>query len=176
MATAPALMTIEQYLHTSYSPDVDFVDGHIEERALGEFDHGHLQGLFFNWFLQRMVTTGLVPCNELRIRVSPYRVRICDVAAVARSSKREQVAVTPPVVCIEILSPEDRLPRAEIVLSDYRAMGVPNIWLIDPVRRAAYIFNQDGLYHAHDNILQIAGTEHSVDVNTLFAALDELNA
>lgn len=176
MATAPALMTIEQYLHTSYRPDVDFVDGHIEERNLGEFDRGHLQGLFFTWFLQRMGTTGLVPCSELRIRVAPYRVRICDVAAVARSTQREQVAVTPPVVCIEILSPEDRLPRAETGLSDYRTMGVTHIWLIDPVRRAAYIFNQDGLHHAHDNILQIAGTEHAVNVNSLFAALDELNA
>jgi Uma2 family endonuclease len=176
MATAPALMTIEQYLHTSYSPDVDFVDGHIEERNLGEFDHSHLQVLLSSWFLQHMSVTGLVPCSELRIRIAPYRVRICDVAAVSRANKREQVAVTPPVVCIEILSPEDRLSRAEAVLSDYREMGVQNIWLIDPVRRAAYFFNRDGLHHAQNNILPIAGTEHSVDVNSLFAALDELSA
>ena len=43
MATAPALMTMEQYLRTSYSPDVDFVDGEIEERNVGESEHAELQ-------------------------------------------------------------------------------------------------------------------------------------
>ncbi len=42
MATTPALLSSDEYLHTSYSPDVDFIDGDREERDLGEFDqHGH---------------------------------------------------------------------------------------------------------------------------------------
>jgi Uma2 family endonuclease len=176
MATAPALMTIEQYLHTSYRPDVDFIDGQIEERHLGEFDHGHLQGLFFAWFLQRMPQTRLVPVTELRVRVAPSRVRICDIGVVRQDTPREQVAVTPPAVCIEVLSPEDRLKRAENVLSDYLAMGVENIWLIDPVRRAAYIFDSKGLRHAPNNVLPIRGASLSVEADELFTALDNLNA
>ena len=36
-------LSVEQYLNTTYRPDVDYVDGEIEERNLGEFDHGDLQ-------------------------------------------------------------------------------------------------------------------------------------
>ena len=38
LATVTTLLSIDEYLHTSYKPDVDFVDGEIEERNLGEFD------------------------------------------------------------------------------------------------------------------------------------------
>jgi Uma2 family endonuclease len=176
MATVTPAMTIEKYLHTSYHPDVDFIDGSLQERNSGEFDHGHLHGLFFTWFLQRIPSTGLVPCNELRIRVSSDRVRICDVGVVHRENVREQVAVTPPAVCIEFLSPEDRLVRAQAVLSDYLTMGVGNIWLIDPSRRASYTFDRGELLLVPDNSLRIKGTELTIDVNAIFVALDELSA
>jgi hypothetical protein len=37
------LISVEQYLATSYEPDCDYVDGRIEERNLGEFDHSSVQ-------------------------------------------------------------------------------------------------------------------------------------
>jgi hypothetical protein len=48
-ATRPYL-SVEEYLHTTYRPDVDYVDGHIEERNLGEFDHGLLQFKLMQFF------------------------------------------------------------------------------------------------------------------------------
>lgn len=175
MATAATLMTMEQYLRTSFHPDVDFVDGEIEERNLGEFDHGYLQGLFFAWFLERKAGLKALPVVEQRIRVAPSRVRICDVAVVA-PGRREQVTSTAPLICIEVLSPEDRVSRAEKVLADYLRMGVENIWLVDPYRRAAYFYNSDGLHKAADNILRVVGTEIALEMDTLFEALDETNA
>jgi Uma2 family endonuclease len=140
---------------------------------LGEFDHGHLQGLLFSWFLERLTTTRLIPVVEQRIRVSERNIRICDVAVVSADSPREQVTTSAPAICIEILSPEDRIARAELVLSDYREMGVPNVWLIDPFRRAAYFFNDSGLHHAVDNTLHITGADLSLEMDSLFLALDE---
>ena len=37
--TVPVELTMDEYLHTMYHPDCDFVDGHLEERNLGEFEH-----------------------------------------------------------------------------------------------------------------------------------------
>lgn len=37
------LISVEEYLATSYQPDCDYVDGCIEERNLGEFDHSSPQ-------------------------------------------------------------------------------------------------------------------------------------
>ena len=173
MATAPALMTMEQYLRTSYSPDVDFVDGEIEERNLGEFDHGFLQGLIFNWFLAHKKVLGALPVVEQRIRIDGDRVRICDVAVVSTRRPREQVSTTPPVICVEIMSSEDRLSRAIVVLNDYRAMGVENIWLIDPHERLVYSFGKLGLQQRENLLLPISQTELVLNVNDLFAEMDE---
>jgi hypothetical protein len=43
----PVRIPVEEYLATSYRPDCDYVDGEIEERNVGEFDHSFLQGLLF---------------------------------------------------------------------------------------------------------------------------------
>jgi hypothetical protein len=45
MAAATQLpISVSEYLHTSYRPDCDYVDGVVEERNLGELDHAALQG------------------------------------------------------------------------------------------------------------------------------------
>ena len=45
MATAEtsAFIPLETYLHTCYEPDVEYVDGQLEERNVGEFDHNMIQ-------------------------------------------------------------------------------------------------------------------------------------
>lgn len=171
MATQPAPMPIEQYLTTSYSPDVDFVDGFIEERNLGEFDHARLQWLIAALFAASEASWQVTGVVEQRIRVDANRIRICDLALLRAYAPREKVTKTPPLLCIEILSPEDRLSRAKIVLGDYLRMGVEHIWLLDPMRRVAYTFDQDGL-HESEGALTVSGTEIRLDVDALFARLD----
>lgn len=172
MATAPALMSIEQYLRTSFSPDVDFVCGEIQERNLGEFEHARLQTLLAGFFLQHEREWEILTIVEQRIRVKDDRVRISDIALIRRGTAREQVTVTAPLACIEILSPEDRISRAKVVLSDDRAMGVENVWLIDPIRRAVFTYDADGLHDAGEAPLRVAGTAISVDMQKIFEALD----
>ena len=158
MATTPTLLSIDEYLHTSYSPDVDFVDGEIEERNLGEFEHARLQYKLASFFDGKEKLWGIQGVIEQRIRVRPTRVRICDLAILRADAPREKVTETPPLICIEILSPEDRISRAEKVLADYLAMGVPNLWLIDPIRRSAHTFDNAGLHHADITRLSVPNT------------------
>lgn len=171
MAAQAALIPIEQYLHTSYSPDVDYVDGVIEERNLGEFDHARLQALITALILSHEPAWNVIGIVEQRIRVAGRRVRIADIAMLHADAPREAVTETPPFVCIEILSPEDRLSRAKVVLQDYLSMGVEHVWLIDPLRRVSYTYNATGL-HEHDGPLTVANTPISIDVEALFARLD----
>lgn len=44
MATAPSLIPIEEYMHTSYSPDCEYIDGLIVERNVGQGKHAYAQG------------------------------------------------------------------------------------------------------------------------------------
>jgi Uma2 family endonuclease len=171
MATTTNLISLEEYLHTIYHPDCDFVDDHIEERTLGEFDHGNLQTALAAWFFNHAKEWNIRAVVELRTRVSPTRVRIPDVCLLRRDTPREPVTITPPLLCIEILSPEDRLPRVLKVMDDYVKMGVPNLWILDPTERIAYIYSEGTLKLISDR-LAIPDTEIHVDLPALFAQLD----
>jgi len=172
MATAPTLLSIDEYLRTSFRPDADYVDGEIEERNLGEFEHARLQYLLSVYFGSREKLWSIQGVVEQRIRVAERRVRIADFALLRADAPRERVTLTPPLLCVEILSPEDRLPRAKEVLADYHAMGVPNIWLIDPIRRAAFTFDATGLHEADPTRLTIPNTPIHLDLTEAFAAID----
>ena len=58
-------MSVEEYLKTMFRPDVDYVDGYIQKRNLGEFDHGTLQGTLYGLFCANRQTWN--------IRVAPAR-------------------------------------------------------------------------------------------------------
>jgi Uma2 family endonuclease len=78
-----------------------------------------------------------VAATECRIRVTPTRVRIPDVCFFL-TNPGERVPTKPPFICIEILSPEDRMSRVEVRINDYLAMGVPYVWVLDPETRQAF--------------------------------------
>jgi Uma2 family endonuclease len=172
MATASTLISIEEYLRTSYHPDCDYVDGEIQERNLGEREHARLQAVLSAWFFNHESAWNIYALVEQRIRVGSRRVRIADLCLVSRDAPKEQVTVTPPLLCVEILSPEDRLPRAARVMEDYARMGVPNLWLLDPKDRVAYDYASNGLLKLTTDRLAIPSSEIYVDLPTLFAALD----
>ena len=136
MATLQTSLT--EYLRTGYRPDCDYVDGEVQERNLGEFDHAAIQGLLILWFGQHRQEWGLRVLPEIRIWVAEGRVRIADVCLVSRSQPIEQVLTLPPLAVIEILSPEDRISRYNERLTDYRRMAIQNVWVIDPSTRVSY--------------------------------------
>lgn len=155
-----------------YHPDRDYVDGHVEERTLGELDHGILQAELARWFGNHRKEWNARVVTELRTRVSNTRVRIPDVCIVPTDGPREQVRVTPPILCIEILSPEDRLPRVTKRLDDFIAMGVQHIWIIDPIQRTASTYSSAGLQPVTTDRLTIPGSPIYVSLKDLFAELD----
>ena len=58
---------------------------------------------------------------------------------------RSRVVETAPLLCIEIVSPEDQLPELIKRAEDYLAIGVPKTWIFDPETKKAYVFSSDGL-------------------------------
>jgi Uma2 family endonuclease len=172
MATAtPLPVSVSEYLHTSYRPDCDFVDGVIEERNLGELDHAELQGAFLLYFNQHKQEWGVRAVPGIRVRTGPLRVRIADVAILSVNAPREQVIQTPPVAVIEILSPEDRIPRYADRLADYRAMGVKSIWVVDPAARKG--FDCSAGQWIETTRFAVPDSPISVDLAALFASIDE---
>ena len=76
MATA-VHVPVEEYLRTlDYEPDCEYVDGVIEERPIGQFDHASWQQAIQLWFVQYAKQWNVRVRPEYRVRVSatPYRV------------------------------------------------------------------------------------------------------
>ena len=131
-------VSLEDYLATAYRPDRDYVDGETEERNVGEKEHSIVQAFFVKWFAAFEDQWQLEACPEIRMLITATRVRIADIAVDRIGIPYESVLTKPPAAVIEILSPKDRVSRYQARLDDYRAMGVRNVWVIDPMRRQAY--------------------------------------
>jgi Uma2 family endonuclease len=131
------LISVEEYLATSYSPDCDYVDGEVLERNLGEWDHGTLQGALLFYLQSRRKQWGIRVVPELRVQVKKNRFRIPDLTVVI-GDPGEQILTKPPFLCIEILSPEDRMSRVQERVEDYLNMGVAYVWVVDPKTHAAW--------------------------------------
>ena len=148
------MVSLEEYLATAYEPDCDFVDGTIEERNLGEWEHAILQSNILEYLRARYKSQGIRVPTELRLRVTPGRVRIPDLC-VFLTDPKQRVPSTPPFLCIEILSPEDRMSRVKVRINDFLAMGVNTVWLIDPETRQAYTANAaEGLREVKTGVLR----------------------
>jgi Uma2 family endonuclease len=166
MATATQI-SVTEYLKTSYRPDRDYVDGEVLERNLGERDHSQPQALLAAYFLARRTEWGLWALTEQRVQVAQHRFRIPDVCVLRADAPYEQVVSAPPLICIEILSKDDSFASIVHRLDDYLAMGVANVWVIDPRLRRGYRYTSDGFLEAKDGVLRTGTPDLSVPL-TLF--------
>ena len=168
-----ALIPVEEYLRTTYRPDREYVEGEVLERNLGERDHSTLQREFIVYFHVRKREWNVSVYPEQRIQVAPRRFRVPDICVYAGAPPKERVFRTPPFICIEILSPEDRLARVQDRIDDYLKFGVRYVWLINPENRRAWVYTQAGNSEVKDGSLRTENPSLTVSLNEIFAGLDE---
>lgn len=101
---AATQISVTEYLHTSYRPDRDYVDGEVVERNLGDYDHSRPQMRLIMFFGAREKEWGIRVVPEQRVQVNPNRFRIPDICVVLEGSPVDAIFRHPPFICIEILS------------------------------------------------------------------------
>jgi Uma2 family endonuclease len=175
MATLPnseELWTVREYLRTSWSPDRELVDGRIEERNLGEKDHSIIQRYLTFLFMLKRAEWGVEVFPELRTQTKATNFRVPGVLVVRSGDKFERYVTQPPLIAIEILSPEDSVRAMHGKAAEYMSFGVENIWIIDPEPRIAYRYTPAGLEEVRTGELAVAETPIRVVLSELFAELD----
>jgi len=165
---AGTLISVEEYLSTSYDPDCDYVDGEVLERNVGEYDHSRLQGVLFAYLFNREMLWGIHVVPEQRVQVSTTRFRVPDICVVAGAEPDEQIFTRPPALCIEILSPEDTMTRMQERINDYLSFGVPHVWILDPRTKRAYDYTPTGMQEAKDGVLRAERPEINVPLAEIF--------
>jgi len=173
MEATIALVPVEEYLRTSYEPDIDYVDGYLEDRNVGENKHSDLQSELATVLRTQGKTWSIYAYIACRVQVAAKRYRVPDVCVMPRTWKKTPIIHEAPLLCIEVLSPEDTFSRTQVKCRDYLAMGVPEVWIFDPEERTAFILRGETMTEHREGTLRVAGTEVQIDLADLFAVLDE---
>jgi Uma2 family endonuclease len=70
---------------------------------------------------------------------------------------RDEVTQRPPLLWVEVLSPDDRMSRVQTRLQDCLRMGVKAIWVVDPYSKEAWVLTPDAsMTKIQDGILRCA--------------------
>lgn len=165
---ATTLISVDDYLNTSYSPDREYIDGAIVERNLGEKTHSGIQRELIIYLGARRKKLGIEVYPEQRVQVSPTRFRIPDVTVVKASQPQDEIFRLPPHLCIEILSKDDTMEYMQEKIDDYLRFGVPYIWIINPKNRKGYVVTSAGMVEAKSRVLETENSDLTVPLDVLF--------
>jgi len=172
----PPLVSVEEYLRSSY-PDGDreYLDGLIVERNSGTPDHSALQKILIVHLAGFEERLQIAVRPECRTRIQETRYRVPDVAVMARPFRHNgRVVLDPPLLIVEILSPDDRLKDTMQRFRDYETLGVRYIVQMDPEDRATFLFAHGDLIRGDLTALEVPdrGTL-PFDSRDLLARLDQ---
>jgi Uma2 family endonuclease len=164
---------LHEYLARNYRPDREYVDGEVRERNVGKYEHARIQALLARWFGNHEGEWGVQVVTEQRVRVSPTRVRIPDVTLLPLSTQPD-VIVDPPLLIIEILSPDDSYSDTQERAQDYRTMGVETVWIIDPKTRTGRMCS--GSEWVESSRLEVKRTPFYVSLPDIFSQVAQRKA
>ena len=168
-----ALIPVSEYLTQMYHPDCDYVDGELRERNVGEQPHSELQAIIARIFGQHRRDWNVRVLTEQRVQVSATRYRIPDICVLNRTDPKDRIVTWAPLLCIEILSEEDRMTDLQAKVDEFYELGVRNVWVLDPWKRIAYYASPKGFEQPSDGHLRVVGTTIGITLADVFAELDE---
>jgi Uma2 family endonuclease len=111
---------------------------------------------------------GIEVLPEQRVQLTPTRFRIPDICVLSPGAPRENVVRHPPFLCIEILSKDDSMADIMERVEEYLAMGVPNVWVIEPLRRRGYHFTAEGMHEAKGGVHRTTDPDLAVPLGSIF--------
>jgi Uma2 family endonuclease len=171
MATS-TLVPLDEYLHTSYEHDREWVNGEVKERGVPDGYHSYFQGWFLLFFSRGFLR--LRGLSEVRMRVCARSYRIPDVMVIPADVPFLPSPTAMPLICIEILSPDDRVSDLQEKIEDYVSVGIEHIWIVDPRRRTMATADAEGTHTVQ--AFRVPGTDAQISAAELFGELDELES
>jgi Uma2 family endonuclease len=179
MGSTATLISLDEYLNTSYEPDMDFVDGALVRRNVGTQLHSLLQTIVAVYFSQYKKSHGIKVFTEARllVDVTSRRHRVPDVMVLKSPYRKGKVVVDVPAIIVEIKSPDDTFDDIVSRCFDYEKLRVGNIIVMDPDNKRAWLFNQGTLKLLADMSISLSLLQQKDTIDfpfaQMFAELDE---
>jgi Uma2 family endonuclease len=149
------LVSAEQYLHSSFEHDAEFVEGRLVQRPIPTWEHAAMQGFLIEELRVIGRRLGLFAVPEQHVQIRPDRFRVPDVCVVTDKPEGEpghRIVTRPPYLCVEILSPEDTAVETMDKVREYLNFGVAWVWVIDPVSLTGQVHSRTGVVNIEDRI------------------------
>jgi Uma2 family endonuclease len=162
------LLTVADYVETTWRPDLEYVDGELLERNVGRIEHSHVQMLVAAYLFRLQQELGLSVLPEARVQVKPTRFRIPDVCVVKGVVRQGAFLDRPPFICIEILSKDDTMSSMQERIADFLDFGVPYVWVIDPRLNRCFAYSKDGMRVMADGELVTSDPEIRLPLAEIF--------
>jgi Uma2 family endonuclease len=175
MGSTATMVSLKEYLNTTYEPDKEFVEGVLVERNVGTLPHSVLQNLVLLFLGQFHQSHRIQVCPDARLRIDEGRHRIPDILVLERPFRAGNVVTDVPVITVEIKSPDDTFDDIVNKCFEYEALGVRNILVMDPDYSRAFLFEQSTLRHLQGPSVQLTLRSGVIDFPfaEMFAELDE---
>ena len=143
MATGTRV-SLDDYLRMHFEGECELVDGELRPKPTAAKDHSRVQGRVYSALLRYEQAGDGDALVELSLRLGGT-ILIPDIAFTRRDQIPDQYNVfdTPPLLCVEVISPSQSFGELYNKCLDYLHWGVPHCWIIDPVKRTAWHLGTD---------------------------------
>jgi Uma2 family endonuclease len=158
VATATELMTADEFLEFTQRPENDgrwfeLVRGEVIELPSPTKIHGVVSANVagYLWMYTREKRRGYITTNDAGtlLERDPDTVRGPDVAYFVDANRFEDLhpkyGEHPPLLAVEVLSPDDRFKRVLAKIDDYLNNGVQLVWLVDPEGQTVRVYRSGHL-------------------------------
>ncbi|HEX4808329.1 MAG TPA: Uma2 family endonuclease [Bryobacteraceae bacterium] len=140
---AATLVPVEEYVRDLSDSHLEYVDGVLIQKPMPTWMHAVLQAWIAALIMRQYPQ--YVAGGEVHARLRTTEFRLPDIAVQLREvAQAERYAEHPPILCVEILSPEDRIGAIFAKCEGYHDWGVPVCWVIDPIKWRAWIYERQG--------------------------------
>ena len=150
-----ALVSVEEYLHSTFEPDAEYLEGKIAPRSMPQKPHSKMQSYLDRTLYRVAHPLGYDVWVEQRVRTQadPPRYRVPDVC-VTFGEPDEDIFTAPPFLCVEILSPDDTVVDVRAKVREYLAFGVPYVWIVDPQTGTGEVHTANGIERVENGRFQ----------------------
>ena len=168
--TTGTAVSVEEYLRTAYKPNCELVDGVVIPKAMGTWKHGWLQLRIAD--LIRSAFPHYEPVPELTVRINATQFLVPDLVVQRRDQRQDPYPTSPVHLCVEILSPEDRVKEVFSKCQTYHDWGTPYAWVLDPVARRAWQCSRGAVPREIGAAGELTAGDIHIRIADIFSALD----
>jgi len=173
MATTTTHLSLEEFhrLYDGVKPNHEYWYGEAIPKPMATW----LYGIFQLVLGMLLVRRGWHTAPEVTVKLSDDLELVPDVIA-SRKKPELPYPKEPVDLCVEILSPDDRLKNAPEKCTHYLRWGAKYVWIINPIERSAWLLTREsprGIRIHPDGILT-AGEDTQIPLTELFSEVDKL--